>query len=94
MVLELSGGAVRILWGPDNGLTVPVPAVNLLLCGGEMQRRDHKNVTDGDCLTACVSQKTSREKIKTPVAPFPHNNDDDDVCAIPLNSHRLKTHSF
>lgn len=29
-----AAGGERVLWGPDNGLTVPVPAVNMLLSKG------------------------------------------------------------
>lgn len=56
LALQRSGGVGRrVLWGPHNGLTVPVPAVNPLLSEGGIRQEGHKNVTDGVCLTDCVS---------------------------------------
>lgn len=50
-----TAGGRRVLWGPHNGLTVPVPAVNPLLSEGGIRQEGHKNVMDGVCLTDCVS---------------------------------------
>lgn len=67
-VAWMGGGAIRVLWGPDNGLTVPVPAVNLLLSGGETEQGNHKNVMmESVCLTACLS-------VRTNVLPITLNN--------------------
>lgn len=54
---QCSGGANESSVGPDNGPTVPVPAVNLLPSGrgGEDRQWDHKTVINGVCLTVCLS---------------------------------------